>query len=99
MSDEQEITYTLEVVTTLTRLRPALIERCIEIGVVRPTTSAGEPIYTPSDVVRLRRVRRFIQELGLNWAGVEIVLRLTDEMERLQAELAELRDTRQQFSR
>lgn len=100
MSREQEITfYTLEVVAGLTRLRPALIERCTEIGIVSPSRDEDEPRYSPSDVVRLRRVRRFIEELGLNWAGVEVVMRLQDEMAKMYAELEELRVFRQRYNR
>jgi MerR family transcriptional regulator/heat shock protein HspR len=90
---EGEITYyTLEITTNMTRLGPALIERCVQVGLVSPTRPSSEPArYSSGDIMRLRKVRRLIQELGLNWAGVEIVVRLTDELEALKAELARLR--------
>ena len=89
---EGELTYyTLEITTGLTRLGPTVIERCVQMGLVRPTRPVTEPArYSSTDIARLRKVRRLIQELGLNWAGVEVVVRLTDELEALRAELARL---------
>lgn len=90
---ETELTYyTLEITTGMTRLGPAIIERCVQVGLVRPTRPATEEArYSSLDIARLRKVRRLIQELGLNWAGVEVVVRLTDELETLRAELERLR--------
>ena len=91
-SEDDTIYYTLEVTTSLTRLGSAVVERCVQIGLIRPAQSELQPArYSSADVVRLRKVRRLIQELGLNWAGVEIVMRLTDELDRLHAELENLR--------
>jgi MerR family transcriptional regulator/heat shock protein HspR len=91
-STKGEITYyTLEITTSMTHLGPTIIERCVQMGLVLPTRPATEPErYSSMDIVRLRKVRRLIQELGLNWAGVEVVVRLTDELEALRAELERL---------
>jgi MerR family transcriptional regulator/heat shock protein HspR len=88
-----EVTYyTLEITTSLTQLGPTLIDRCVQVGLVRPSRPSSEPArYSPGDIARLRKVRRLIQELGLNWAGVEVVVRLTDELEALRGELERLR--------
>ncbi|HEX2914175.1 MAG TPA: chaperone modulator CbpM [Chloroflexia bacterium] len=91
-SENEVIYYSLEVTTTMTRLGPAVVERCVQIGLVHPVQRNSEPArYSQADVIRLRKVRRLIQELGLNWAGVEVVMRLTDELEQVRAELARLR--------
>ncbi len=89
--DGETLYYSLEVVTTMTRLGPNVIQKCIQIGLIQPSSSVSkEPRYTDSDLVRLRKVRRLIQEIGLNWAGVEVVMRLTDELDRLHRELEKL---------
>ena len=62
---------------------------------MRPTrTPGGTRLYSEADVERLRIIQRLTSELGLNLAGVELVLRLEDELrkshaqfERLQREL------------
>ena len=83
--------YTLEVTTQITRLGSTIIERCVQVGLVRPARPDSEAErYSQEDIARLRKVRRLINELGLNWAGVEVVMRLTDEIQSLRAELARL---------
>jgi MerR family transcriptional regulator/heat shock protein HspR len=64
---------------------------------VRPQrTPGGTRLYSEADVERLQIIQRLTTELGLNLAGVELVLRLEDELrkahaqvERLQAQLRE----------
>jgi MerR family transcriptional regulator/heat shock protein HspR len=92
-SQEGELTYySLEITTSMTRLGPTVIERCVQMGLVRPSRPVTEAArYSSLDIARLRKVRRLIQELGLNWAGVEVVVRLTDELETLRAELERFR--------
>ncbi|HTI13743.1 MAG TPA: chaperone modulator CbpM [Dictyobacter sp.] len=47
---------------------------------------AEQQRYRPEDLLILRRVRRLQQELGINPAGIEIILRLTARLEALQQE-------------
>lgn len=90
--------YSLEITTHKTRLGRTVVERCVTYGIVKPVPQIEAPVepeegpfYSEADLMRLRRVRRLINELGLNWAGVEVVMRLTDELETLRHELARLR--------
>jgi MerR family transcriptional regulator/heat shock protein HspR len=88
--------YSLEVTTRKTRLGRTIVERCVSYGIIHPVDRLESiqqqgPFYSETDLLRLRRVRRLINELGLNWAGVEVVMRLTDELEALRTELARLR--------
>jgi MerR family transcriptional regulator/heat shock protein HspR len=58
---------------------------------VRPArTPGGTRLYSDADVERLRLIQRLTTELGLNLAGVEHVLRLEDELRRLQARMERL---------
>ena len=85
--------YSIEVVTARTGLGVKMVQRCISYGIINPQTSSqAAELYTENDLIRLRKVRRLVSELGLNWAGVEVVMRLTDELERLQQELNRLRE-------
>jgi MerR family transcriptional regulator/heat shock protein HspR len=66
-------------------------------GLVRPQrTPGGTRLYSETDLDRLRIIQRLTTEVGLNLAGVELVLRLEDELrkahtriEGLQAQLRE----------
>jgi len=89
----EAVYYTLEVTTQMTHLGQTIIERCVQVGLVRPIDEPDSETtrYSPADIARLRKVRRLIYELGLNWAGVEVVMRLTDELQALRAELERIR--------
>src|SRR5262249_57652615 len=52
-------------------------------GLVRPKRTRGNTrLYSDTDLERLRLIQRLTTELGLNLAGVEVVLRLEDELRR-----------------
>ena len=60
-------------------------------GLVRPgRTPGGTRLYSDSDVERLRLIHRLTTELGLNLAGVEHVLRMQDELNRMRARMQRL---------
>ena len=66
------------------RLTPRRIRQAVRIGLVRPIRALGGAIFfSEAEVGRLRRIRRLREDLGLNTAGVEIVLRLLDQIEAL----------------
>ena len=60
-------------------------------GLVRPKrTPGGTRLYSEADVERLRIIQRLTTELGLNLAGVELVLRLEDELRAAHAQIERL---------
>ena len=78
----------LNVVAELVGLSPARIRAYERAGLVAPARRAGRRhVYQEEDLRRLRRLRRLSTDLGLNPAGVEVVARLLDQIEQLQAEL------------
>ncbi|HEX3244803.1 MAG TPA: chaperone modulator CbpM [Chloroflexota bacterium] len=50
------------------------------IGLVSPTVVDRRPRYGPEELARLRKIRRLTDDLGVNLAGVEIIMRLLDQM-------------------
>lgn len=85
----------IEVAARLVDLHPSAVRRCVRAGIVRPVAvEQGSPLFGEAELARLRKVRRLTQDLGLNLAGVEVVLRLLDEIETLRAELRGYRPQR-----
>ena len=77
-------------------------------GLVRPKRTPGNTrLYSDADLDRLRLIQRLTNELGLNLAGVETVLKLQDEVQRLRARMLrlereareEVRDVHRQYRR
>jgi MerR family transcriptional regulator/heat shock protein HspR len=89
--------YMISVAADLVGMHPQTLRMYEQKGLVRPKRTAGNTrLYSERDIERLQLIQRLTGELGLNLAGVELVMRLQDELkkaharvERLQRELRE----------
>lgn len=62
-----------------------------EYGLVEPVTSAeGLTLYSDDAVESLRRINRLRNDLGVNLAGVQIIIEMRHKMEELQRSLEEI---------
>jgi MerR family transcriptional regulator, heat shock protein HspR len=100
--------YMISVAADIVGMHPQTLRIYEQKGLVRPKRTPGNTrLYSDADVERLRLIQRLTTELGLNLAGVETVLRLQDEVqrlrlriERLERELREeVRDVHRQYRR
>lgn len=83
--------YMISVAADLVGMHPQTLRLYETKGLVRPgRTPGGTRVYSDSDVQRLRLIQRLTTELGLNLAGVEHVLRLQDELNRVRARMERL---------
>ena len=92
--------YMISVAADLVGMHPQTLRIYEQKGLVRPKRTPGNTrLYSEADLERLRLVQRLTTELGLNLAGVEHVLRLEDELQRMQRRLDRLeREMRQAVS-
>ena len=90
MMDDRPI-YMISVAAELVGVHPQTLRQYEDKGLVRPKrTPGGTRLYSEADVERLRIIQRLTTEVGLNLAGVELVLRLEDELRRAHAQIAQL---------
>jgi MerR family transcriptional regulator/heat shock protein HspR len=83
--------YMISVAAEFVGMHPQTLRMYEARGLVRPSrTPGGTRLYSEVDLERLRLIQRLTGELGLNLAGVEHVLRLEDELRRLQARMERL---------
>ena len=83
--------YSISVAAELVGMHQQTLRMYEAKGLVRPQrTPGGTRRYSEVDLERLRVVQRLTTELGLNLAGVEHVLRLQDELRRMQARMERL---------
>ena len=83
--------YMISVAAELVGMHPQTLRMYEAKGLVRPgRTPGGTRLYSELDLERLRLIQRLTTELGLNLAGVEHVLRLQDELRRMQARVERL---------
>ena len=84
--------YTIGIVAQMVDLHPQTLRNYEQQGLVVPQRSDGNiRLYSQREVARLMKINRLTQELGINLAGVEVILNLTDQIETLlnQIELLE----------
>jgi MerR family transcriptional regulator, heat shock protein HspR len=93
--------YMISVAAELGGMHPQTLRVYEAKGLVRPRRTPGNTrLYSEADLERLRLIQRLTTELGLNLAGVETVLRLEDQLGRLQARLDRLEsEMRQEIQR
>jgi MerR family transcriptional regulator/heat shock protein HspR len=83
--------YMISVAAELVGMHPQTLRLYEAKGLVRPArTPGGTRLYSEADLDRLRLIQRLTTELGLNLAGVEHVLRLEDELRKMQARMNRL---------
>jgi MerR family transcriptional regulator/heat shock protein HspR len=89
--------YTISVAAELVSVHQQTIRHYERLGLIEPYRGKGDIRYfSPEDIDRLLQIRRLVEELGVNLAGVEVILNMRDQMadaqERFEQELSELRD-------
>ena len=83
--------YMISVAADLVGMHPQTLRIYEAKGLVRPKRTSGNTrLYSEADLERLRLIQQLTTELGLNLAGVEHVLRLEDELRRMQARMERL---------
>ena len=61
-------------------------------GLVAPSRSGGNKrLYSHRDIERLRQIKTLVDDLGVNLAGVEVILRMLDRMAEMEQRVEELK--------
>lgn len=90
--DVREPVYMISIAAQLTGLHPQTVRLYERLGLIAPQrVNNKNRLYSELDIRRLLQIRRFTQELGVNLAGVEIILGLLEKLEKMQAENEALR--------
>jgi MerR family transcriptional regulator, heat shock protein HspR len=83
--------YMISVAAELVGMHPQTLRIYENKGLVRPKRTAGNTrLYSEVDLERLKLIQRLTNELGLNLAGVEVVIRLEDELRKAHARIERL---------
>ncbi len=83
--------FMISVAAELAEMHPQTLRMYEARGLIEPKRSAkGTRLYSHADVQRLRRIQEMTAELGLNLAGVERVLELEGQLERMRRRVRSL---------
>ncbi len=102
MHDDEEPMYVISIAARLVGMHQQTLRYYERAGLVEPKRTGGNiRMYSNSDIQKIRTAQRLIDELGVNLAGVDIILRMSEQIRQLQeeleatrAELDRLRSTR-----
>lgn len=88
--DKDKPLYVISVAAELVDMHPQTLRLYERKGLIEPSRSAGKTrLYSQRNVEQLREIRRLTQELGINLAGVEEIIRLRQKLDLLQDRMEE----------
>ena len=91
MNYNTEPCYVISVAAKMVGVQTYTLRYYEKVGIIEPSRSPGNiRLYSERDVARLRQVKTLMGDLGVNLAGVEVVLRLAQRMTELQRHMEEL---------
>lgn len=74
-------------------IHPQTLRQYEREGLVKPTRTEGRiRLYSQSDIDQMKLILRLTRDIGINLAGVDVVLRLRKEMQIMEDELESLKD-------
>ena len=87
-----EPVYLISVVAKILSIHPQTLRQYERENLVSPSRSSGRiRLYSQRDIDRIKLILRLTRELGVNLAGVDIILRLKENVDDMEQEIAELR--------
>lgn len=82
--------YIISVAARLLEVHPQTLRYYERAGLLKPTRSSGKiRLYSQREIERLRKIMRLTTELGVNLAGAEIIIDLTERLEKFQQQSKE----------
>lgn len=89
-ADRKQPLYMISVVSRMLQVHPQTLRTYEREGLVTPYRTKRSRLYSEEDIERLSMIIRLTRELGVNRAGVDIILRLRHRLASLQHEVDEI---------
>ena len=95
---DNEPRYVISIAARMVGVQTYTLRYYEKIGIIEPSRSQGRlRLYSDRDIARLRRVKTLMDDMGVNLAGVEVVLRMAQHMTELQRRVEELESEIERF--
>lgn len=89
--DDFEPCYVISVAARMLGVHAQTLRYYERVGVIEPSRSQGRfRLYSKRDIERLRQVKTLMNDLGVNLAGVEVVLRLGERIAEMERQIQEM---------
>lgn len=87
-----EPVYMISIVAKILDIHPQTLRQYERENLIAPSRSDGRiRLYSQRDIEKIKTILRLTRELGVNLAGVDVVMRLKDKIEMMEEELSQLR--------
>ncbi len=102
MEDKKRPLFMISVVSEMFHIHPQTLRLYEREGLIRPKRVGRARLYSQEDLERLRMILRLTKELGVNRAGVDIIIRMRRRLDVLHREMEDMmahleRDLRKEF--
>ncbi len=88
---DEEPRYVISIAARMLGVQTHTLRYYEKIGIMEPSRSRGNTrLYSDRDIAHLRRVKTLMDDLGINLAGAEVILRMAQRMAELQHHVDEL---------
>src|ERR1043165_5268925 len=92
-ADKSEMAcFVISVAAQLLNVHPQTLRYYERAGLISPSRSRGNiRLYSTRDIERAQQIKRLIEDLGVNLAGVEVIMKRTEGMREMEQEIESLR--------
>ncbi len=88
MRNSNQPVYMIGVAAEMCGVHPQTLRQYERLGLVVPSRAgAKNRLYSDNDIRRVQQIQRLTQDMGVNLAGVELILRLLDDMEAMKSDM------------
>jgi MerR family transcriptional regulator/heat shock protein HspR len=82
--------YVISVAARMLEIQTHTLRYYEKVGIIEPHRSQGNiRLYSDRDIALLKRVKSLVDDMGVNLPGVEVILRMVQQMGELQNQLEE----------
>jgi MerR family transcriptional regulator/heat shock protein HspR len=91
MYEDKEPRYGISIAARMVGVQTHTLRYYESVGIIEPYRSRGNiRLYSDSDVARLQQAKALMEDLGVNLAGVEVILRMLGRMAEMQSRLEKM---------
>ena len=93
MHSYDEPVYLISIVSAMLNIHPQTLRQYEREGLITPSRTEGRiRLYSQRDIDRMKLILRLTRDLGVNIAGIDIILRLKEQMEEMESEIEYLKE-------
>jgi len=92
LMDADEPVYVISIAARIVGVHQQTLRMYERQGLLQPWRKANRRLYSRRDIERVRQIQRLVADLGVNLAGAEVILRMSERLQEAEAENKRLRD-------